>query len=309
MPKLSISLLVLLAFVLAACGGTSTLQAEADAVSTIVAATLMASSSQPTAAPTAALVPATTGTVGGSVCYPSSGIPPLNLYLHQVGATDPILFSNAENQTSFSVEVPAGSYVAYAWLPDFTAGGSYSNAVACGLSANCTDHSLVQFDVTAGQLTGGVAVCDWYGNPGDVPLPPGVTDPNINAGGSGQVDSGSTSSNTGSISGFLSYPSSFIPAMTVVAWDLDEQGVFYYTQTAEGSSSYTIPNLPIGLYQVAYYEDIAGGYTYAVQCGLSVNCTDHGLVYVEVFAGVDSFDVNPQDWYAPQGAFPSNPLQ
>ena len=46
----------------------------------------------------------------------------------------------------------------------------------------------------------------------------------------------------------------------------------------------------------------------AVMCGLDASCTDHTLVYVEVFAGQDSFGVDPQDWYAPEGAFPSNPM-
>jgi hypothetical protein len=306
--KIKLALLLALSLLLAACG-SSTLQAEADAVSTIVAATMLASNPQQPTATTQTIAAATTGMVEGSVCYPSSGIPPMNLYLHKVGSVDPQLFSIAQNQQSFTAELEAGTYTAYAWLPDFTYGGSYSNAVACGLSVDCTDHSLVQFQVTAGSTTTGVAVCDWYGNPGDVPLPPGVTDPNLNLGGSGDIDSGGGNEQTGSISGFLSYPSNFIPSMTVVAWSLSDNGVFYYTVTAEGSSTYVIPNLPIGGYEVvAYTNGLSGGYTHAVLCGLTVDCTDHTLLYVEVFAGIDSYDVNPQDWYAPDGSFPSNPL-
>lgn len=289
---------------LAGCAGG---QSNADAVATIVAATMQAVPS-PTTEPTPTSLPST-GRVEGSVCYPAGGIPALNVYLHQVGSANPYVLANGENQAAFYAELNPGIYVAYAWLPDFSFGGSYSQAVACGLSVGCTDHSLVEFQVNAGATTSGVAVCDWYGNPGDVPLPPGAQAAPSGVG--GEVDPGLIvqASTSGSISGTLSFPSEGLPSMTVVAWDLNDPGSYYYTITAAGSSSYQIPNLPIGLYQVvAYVDGFSGGYSYAVLCGLDASCTDHTLLYVEVFAGQDSFGVNPQDWYAPEGAFPSNPM-
>jgi hypothetical protein len=53
---------------------------------------------------------------------------------------------------------------------------------------------------------------------------------------------------------------------------------------------------------------LAGGYTQAVPCGLSVNCTDHSLIPVQVNNGVVTQNINPGDWYAPEGSFPSYPL-
>ena len=114
---------------------------------------------------------------------------------------------------------------------------------------------------------------------------------------------------TGSIAGNLSYPSEFIPAMQVVAFGL-LSNEWYVVNTAEGAGSYQLDNLPAGLYQVVSYVaggDLGGGYTPAVACGLSVNCTDHTLVAVEVVAGQVTTGIDPGDWYAPEGTFPPNP--
>ncbi len=51
---------------------------------------------------------------------------------------------------------------------------------------------------------------------------------------------------------------------------------------------------------------LAGGYTNAVPCGLSVDCTDHSLIAITVIAG-QTITVDPGDWYAPEGAFPPMP--
>lgn len=284
-------LLLSLLFLLAACAPA---QADGDAVATIVAATIQAS--QPTAAP--ATQAPSTGRVEGQVCYPSSGIPPMNVYLQLIGTENVITVPIAQNQSSYSVELPNGSYQAYAWLPDFSIGGSYSQAVACGLSAECSDHSLITFDVTGGSTTGGVNVCDWYGDPGSVPYPPGA------------VQEQPAVLEMGSIAGSLSYPSEMIPAMTVVAFDANFPNVYFWVTTAQGSSTYQIDNLPANnfYYIVAYVDGLAGGYTNAVPCGLSADCTDHSLMAVLVSNGQVSYGADPTDWYAPQGDFPAKPF-
>jgi hypothetical protein len=38
-----------------------------------------------------------------------------------------------------------------------------------------------------------------------------------------------------------------------------------------------------------------------------VDCTDHSLLGVEVIGNQIAVGINPQDWYAPEGAFPGNP--
>jgi hypothetical protein len=75
------------------------------------------------------------------------------------------------DETSYRLDgVTPGTYVVYAWLSDGTAGGSYSEAVPCGLNADCTDHSLIPVTVELGQEVTDIDVCDWYGPP--PPAPP-----------------------------------------------------------------------------------------------------------------------------------------
>lgn len=113
----------------------------------------------------------------------------------------------------------------------------------------------------------------------------------------------------GSVSGALSYPSEFIPPLRVVAFDVN--GLIYrYVDTMENQSAYQITGLPPGVYHVvAYVMDgsYAGGYTQMVPCGLSADCTDHSLIDVTVEAGKDTPNINPADWYAPDGTFPPIP--
>jgi hypothetical protein len=122
---------------------------------------------------------------------------------------------------------------------------------------------------------------------------------------------------SGSISGSLSYPAEGIPAMAVVAYAVGGgQFNYYYVLTQQGQGSYQIDNLPVGQYHIVAYTmggggfpvGLAGGYTQAVPCGLSVNCTDHSLIAVQVNNGQVSTGANPQDWYAPEGTFPPYPL-
>ncbi len=58
-------------------------------------------------------------------------------------------------------------------------GASYTKAVVCGLDYTCTDHSLIPVTVQAGEVTGGIAVTDWYPDPGVFPkVPTNVPPPN-----------------------------------------------------------------------------------------------------------------------------------
>ena len=220
-------------------------------------------------------------------------IPAMTVYLQNTTNNQVTQVAIAVNQGTYNVQVPVGNYNAYAWLPDFSIGGSYSQAVPCGLSVSCSDHSLITFNVAASQNVTGIDICDWYGGPGAVPYPPGVD----------------ASTLTGSISGNLSYPSEYIPAMQVVAFSINTQ-FWYMTFTNEGDSTYQIDDLPPGDYQVVAYaadSGLAGGYSHAVPCGLTIACTDHSLIIVTVVANQTTTGVNPGDWYAPDGSFPQNP--
>lgn len=114
---------------------------------------------------------------------------------------------------------------------------------------------------------------------------------------------------TGSIAGSLSYPSEFIPPLRVIAFHLDT-GNYYALDTAKDQRDYQIDHLPPGNYHVVAYEPalgLGGGYSQAVPCGLSVDCTDHSLIIVVVQPGQVTSGVDPGDWYAPEGAFPPMP--
>jgi CSLREA domain-containing protein len=115
------------------------------------------------------------GTVTGRICYPSEGIPPMTAYFENATTSALDTLDIGLNQGTYSIALPPGTYHAYAWLPDFTLGGAYTVAVPCGLTIACTDHSLLAFDVVPGAETGDIDICDWYGEPGSVPLPPDVS--------------------------------------------------------------------------------------------------------------------------------------
>ncbi len=119
---------------------------------------------------------------------------------------------------------------------------------------------------------------------------------------------------SGSISGSLSYPAEGIPPMAVVAYRVGGQpNEYYYIVTGQNQSSYQLDNLPEGSYYIVAYpliegSSLSGGYSQAVPCGLSVNCSDHSLIAVSVTGSQVTTGADPGDWYAPQGSFPANPL-
>ncbi len=115
----------------------------------------------------------------------------------------------------------------------------------------------------------------------------------------------------GGIAGQLGYPSSFIPPMYVVAFEVNGKG-FHAVTTNLGDTAYQIENLPPGEYYVVAYPidsiTYPGGYSQAVPCGLSVDCADHSLIPVTVTGGEVTQGANPTDFYAPEGTFPPYPL-
>jgi len=121
----------------------------------------------------------------------------------------------------------------------------------------------------------------------------------------------------GVVTGSLSYPSEFIPPMRVVLFGLND-GKAYFVDTAYGQGSYSI-DVPAGSYYVVSYSyqgvpgrtgqvdsysygpgSFAGGYSMAVLCGLTVDCTDHTLIAANVTEG-QTVTINPADWYTPDG--------
>ncbi|NMB55648.1 MAG: hypothetical protein GYA15_13205 [Leptolinea sp.] len=119
----------------------------------------------------------------------------------------------------------------------------------------------------------------------------------------------------GSITGSLSYPSEKIPPQRIVAVNV-ETGEFFSTEVLD-QDTYRLDEVPAGKYHIMAYllepasngQNITAGYTQFVICGLKADCTDHRLVEVEVEANANTPDVDPADWYAPEGTFPVDPLK
>lgn len=118
-----------------------------------------------------------TGHIAGRICYPSEPpLPPLTIYFEETTTQELHTLQHSNGTGNYQIDLPPGEYVAYAWRDGFDLGGAYSMAVPCGLSVNCTDHSLLSFDVIAGADLLDIDICDWYGAPGDVPQPPALPD-------------------------------------------------------------------------------------------------------------------------------------
>jgi hypothetical protein len=257
---------------------------------TSVAATQTAlaqpSATVPVATATDTATPAPqTATIMGGLCYPSEGIPPLTVYAQEVSTLQTVSINTAENQSEYSLEVPApGTYVLFAYT-GFGVGGAYTPAVACGLTVDCTDHAPIAVTVEPGATFAGADICDYYGPPGSVP-------PNPNPA-------------AGTIMGGLCYPSEGIPPLTVYAREVNTNQT-YTIQTAQNQGEYSIQVPAPGTYILFAYTDFGGGgsYSQAVPCGLTVACTDHSLIQLDVQAGATVTEANICDWYGPEGSVP-----
>ena len=183
-------------------------------------------------------------------------------------------------QITYTVVLTPGTYVAYAWLPDFSFGGLYSNAVPCGLKASCDDHAARPFTVKAGQVTKGIDICDWYTGPFEIPYPPGQE----------------PTTTVGEIAGVISYPSGNPPSLQIVAFNVKTK-YWYWVGTASGDTYFSITDLPPGTYHVVAYAENgqAGGYA----------GSDHNLIDIIVKAG-QTVNIEINDW---EGSFPSNPVK
>ena len=128
--------------------------------------------------------PGAPGAIAGRLSYPSEFIPPLRIY-----AIDPAapgryrVLHTAQNQQTYQIAgVAPGTYsvfaIAYSLAAQLDAfNGAYTRAVACGLSAGCTDHTPIAVQVRPGVVADGVDLRDWYAPPGTYPRPPTDREP------------------------------------------------------------------------------------------------------------------------------------
>jgi hypothetical protein len=249
--------------------------------------------SQPTPSPSAVLTPTHTATITptpqgdnvmGKICYPGESIPAMTAYFEETDTHAVVELPITAGQDHYATILPSGTYLAYAWLPDFSYGGLYSQAVLCGLKTTCKDHHPLPFEVKTGEILKNIDLCDWYAGPYNVPYPPGKEPTQI----------------TGGVSGALNYPAGAAPELHVVAFNLTTHN-WYYVVTNPGASTYRIDQLPPGNYQVIGYDPDgnAGGHADA----------GHKLIEVTVKAGEVTAGIDLNDWHAPPGAFPPDPTR
>jgi hypothetical protein len=217
-------------------------------------------------------------------------------------------FQNTSNGEVNTLEIPAGqneyqttlavgTYLAYAWLPENAMGGAFTLAVPCGLGAECTNHGLIAFTVSAGAITEGIDLCDWYGPQEEIPLPPGAVlttrTPTLTA---TLPPPPATSAAPGGITGSLSYPGETIPQLVVVAFNIDT-GYWWWVGTITNQSWYSFSGIPAGRYQVVAYAPSGQEAGYA-------DGTTLRTIVVE--GGQTVSGINLTDW-RPAGTFRAKP--
>ena len=291
-------------------------------VAKVVQATFQAMTAQPAALPTATAVPptpaGTTGSISGTLNYPSESIPSLYVTAYLAGTQDYKYVITNAGQASYQIDgLAPGTYhvVAYtaggAGFPVGLAGG-YTQAVPCGLAATCTDHTLIDVPVAVGQAVTGINPGDWYATAGTFPAFAGQASAATSEPGAATLPPAVAD---GSIAGNLMYPASGLPSLRIVAF-LVGSSTYYYTDTALGQSSYQLDHLPPGTYHVVAYVlpggkftgGLPGGYSQMVPCGLQYGCNDHTLIDVVVTSAHVTTGIDPNDYYADAGAFPANPV-
>lgn len=86
----------------------------------------------------------------------------------QYCTTDLIEDMKYDFRMGYKIEVPAGSYLVFAYLPSGSGGYSkdyrayYSEFVTCGLSVDCVSHKPIVVTVKVGETVTGIDPQDWY---------------------------------------------------------------------------------------------------------------------------------------------------
>ncbi len=113
------------------------------------------------------------GTIRGHLGFPSEYIPPLLIVAFDTTSQEYYTVETQSNQTEYEMDLPPGTYHVLAYVQeegsDFV--GGYSVFVTCGLSVDCTDHSLIDVVVIDGEITEDVDPVDFYVLPDEVDWP------------------------------------------------------------------------------------------------------------------------------------------
>ncbi|GIW69940.1 MAG: hypothetical protein KatS3mg101_0687 [Patescibacteria group bacterium] len=115
------------------------------------------------------------GVITGSLGYPSENIPEsLGVCAEEISTGKTVCTDNHIKDSSYQygygyrIEVPAGEYYVYAYVPNQpgATGGVYrayySEFVKCGYDVSCENHQPIRVVVNQGEVTEGVDPQDWY---------------------------------------------------------------------------------------------------------------------------------------------------
>ena len=117
-----------------------------------------------------------TGTIEGSMGFPSQGIPKDIIVCAENTETKDEICTDQRGEGGTGIgyaiaDVPVGTYLVYERFIEGTGNGFegdrayYSEYVVCGISVECEDHTPIEVSVTAGETTTGIDPVDWYTPP------------------------------------------------------------------------------------------------------------------------------------------------
>jgi|GEM_PF-2013845 len=112
------------------------------------------------------------GSVSGRLGYPGENIPQLEVYfINQDSKNKNVTIITSYNQSEYFLQGLAdGKYIAVAYVKDQPeTSGAYTEAVLCGLTIECTDHSPVVFEIKDGNAAKNIYITDWYAPKGVLP--------------------------------------------------------------------------------------------------------------------------------------------
>lgn len=106
------------------------------------------------------------------------------------------------------------------------------------------------------------------------------------------------------LSGKICYPSEVIPPLSLFLVNIDTDQTIT-KNTTQNQASYFFEDLAPGSYRV--YAKVTsqlndtnsniGGYTPAIECGLTVECTNHDLIEINLQSDVNFDTADICDWY------------
>ena len=170
-------MLVALIFVTLACvcPATSGITGTLEAMQGTIGVILTEAPAMLTELPQALATPESgqPGTIRGHLIYPAEVLVAQRIVAFDIATMSAVAdVTTSEGQNEYELSVPAGDYYVVAYTLDGGLSAGYSQAVPCGLSADCKDHSLIPVHVNAGETVNDIDPQDWYADAGTFPPMP-----------------------------------------------------------------------------------------------------------------------------------------